>query len=333
MSKAIEADPGASTPLDTALYAVAAVALVVFASPPVALVTGAALALFATHPFPSAGRKLTKILLQTCVVLLGFGMDLPLVLRVGLHGAVFAAVSIAVTLLAGMWLGPRLALDGKTSALIASGTAICGGSAIAAVSSVIAASEAQIAVSIGTVFLLNGVSLYLFPWVGHALHLSQGQFGLWAGVAIHDISSVVGAGMSYGAEALQTATAVKLSRTLWIVPVTLAVGAYMTRRTHATVGGGRIRSVVSSATFPLFIGLFLAASLTRSLVPAVADWSPLIAAGARRGMVLVLFLVGSSLSLRALKAVGWRAFASGVVLWAAVSAATLAVILGLGLAA
>ncbi len=219
----------------TALILVAA-GLILWSSPPTALVAGILFALLIGHPFAHWNHHVTKWLLQICVVLLGFGMNLPAVLRLGLNGSLFAATTIGATLLLGWWVGRRLALDRKTTTLISVGTAICGGSAIAAVSSVIAASEAEIAVSIGTIFLLNAVALYVFPLAGHLLHLSQAQFGLWAGVAIHDISSVVGAGMSYGPDALQTATAVKLSRTLWIVPLTLAIAFGLGRRARAGAG-------------------------------------------------------------------------------------------------
>src|SRR6516162_1490234 len=201
-------------------FAILALALVAWGSPPLALVAGMIFALFFGAPFPSHGPRLSKTLLQVCVVLLGFSMNLPVVLRAGLNGSLFAVATIGTTLVLGFWLGGRLALNSKTSALISAGTAICGGSAIAAVGSVIAVTEAEIAVAIGTVFLLNAAALYLFPLAGHALHLSQTEFGLWAGVAIHDISSVVGAAMSYGSGSLETATAVKLSRTLWIAPLT-----------------------------------------------------------------------------------------------------------------
>ena len=187
--------------------------------------------------------------------------------------------------------------------------------------------------SIGTVFLLNTAALYLFPLAGHLLHLSQAQFGLWAGVAIHDISSVVGAGLSYGPDALQTATAVKLSRTLWIVPLTLALAFGLARRKAHTVGvegcqpPKRIKLVV-----PWFIGLFLLASLTRSYLPAVAGWSPWISEIAHRGMILVLFLIVASLSLRALRVVGWRTGVTGLALWLFISTTSLLAICGLHLA-
>src|SRR5215469_9594256 len=220
---------------------VVAAALLLWASPPIALISGILFALVIGHPFARLNHKVTKWLLQTCVVLLGFGMDLPVVLRLGLNGSLFAAATIGATLLLGWWLGRKLKLDWKTSALISAGTAICGGSAIAAVSSVIAATEAEIAVSVGTIFLLNAVALYVFPPVGHLLHLSQAQFGLWAGVAIHDISSVVGVGLSYGTDALNTATAVKLSRSLWIVPLTLGMAFTFGRNQRAAADAKETR--------------------------------------------------------------------------------------------
>lgn len=311
--------PGRSARL-IALAAVAA-ALVLWASPPIALVAGILFSLLIGHPFAHLNHRATRWLLQGCVVLLGFGMNLPEVLRLGFDGSVFAAATIGATLLLGRWLGRRLALNSRTSLLVSAGTAICGGSAIAAVSSVIAASEAEIAVSIGTIFLLNAVALYVFPLAGHLLHLSQEQFGLWAGVAIHDISSVVGAGLSYGPNALQVAIAVKLSRTLWIVPLTLAIAYYAGVRTMPT--GRTQRATKRKIPVPWFIAFFLLASLLSSYVPAVAAWSPQVSLVARRGMILVLFLIGTSLSLRALRVVGWRTVASGLSLWLFISIGSL----------
>ena len=306
--------------------AVVVICLMLWASPPTALVAGILFALVIGHPFAHWNHHVTKWLLQICVVLLGFGMNLPMVLRLGLNGSVFAAATIGATLLLGWWVGSRMALDSKTSTLISVGTAICGGSAIAAVSSVIGASEAEIAVSIGTLFLLNAVALYVFPLTGHLLHLSQAQFGLWAGVAIHDISSVVGAGMSYGPDALTTATAVKLSRTLWIVPLTVALAFGFARRKPADAEFPR-RNKHFKIAVPWFIGFFLLASLLRSYVPVISTWSPQLSEIARRGMILVLFLIGTSLSVRALRVVGWRTVATGLALWLFVSIGSLAAIL------
>lgn len=307
-----------------------AAALMAYATPAMALVAGLLVALVIGHPISRWSAPATKWLLQACVILLGFGMNLPAVLRLGLDGSLFAAATIAFTLLLGWWLGRRLGLAPRVSLLVSAGTAICGGSAIAAVSSVIGATEAEIAVSMGVIFLLNAVALYAFPFAGHLLHLTQGQFGLWAGVAIHDISSVVGAGLSYGPAALQTAVAVKLSRSLWIVPLTLAI-AYKAGARSSTAAE-MPRSARTWRTAPWFIAAFLIASLASSAVPAVAAFGPLLSGVARRGMVLVLFLIGTSLSLRALRVVGWRTVANGGILWLVGSIGTLAAILGFRLA-
>jgi uncharacterized integral membrane protein (TIGR00698 family) len=308
-----------------AALALAAAALLRWASPPAALATGILFARLIGQPLARWNHQATKWLLQGSVVLLGFGMTLPGVLRSGADGSLFAAATIGATLLLGRWLGRRLKLGANTSLLISAGTAICGGSAVAAVSSVIGASEAEIAVSIGTIFLLNAVALYAFPLVGHLLHLSPSQFGLWAGVAIHDISSVVGAGLTYGRGSLPTALAVKLSRTLWIVPVTLAI-ALRARRRAGAEGASRPRGF--SVPVPAFIVFFLLASLLRSYVPGMEGWAPLLSAIARHGMVLVLFLIGTSLSAHALRVVGWRTAAAGLALWLFVSAGSLGAIIG-----
>lgn len=305
--------------------ALAAAALLRWASPPVALAAGILFARLIGQPLARWHHQATKWLLQGSVVLLGFGMTLPAVLRSGADGSLFAAATIGATLLLGRWLGRRLKLGANTSLLISAGTAICGGSAVAAVSSVIGASEAEIAVSIGTIFLLNAVALYVFPVVGHLLHLNPSQFGLWAGVAIHDISSVVGAGLTYGRGSLPTALAVKLSRTLWIVPVTLAI-ALRARRRAGAEGASRPRGF--PVPVPAFIALFLLASVLRSYVPGMEAWAPLLSAIARHGMSLVLFQIGTSLSAHALRVVGWRTAAAGLALWLFVSAGSLGAIIG-----
>ena len=217
----------------------------------------------------------------------------------------------------------------KTSALISAGTAICGGSAIAAVGSVIGVAEGEITVAMGTVFILNAVALYLFPVLGHAMHMSQVQFGTWAGVAIHDISSVVGAASHYGLSALQTATAVKLSRALWIIPVAFGA-AYLFRprmgtRMHDEIGttpAGKPKVAV-----PWFVGFFLLASLLRSYVPGVAHAAPALSHVATVGLTLTLFLIGAGLSARTLRRVGWRPLLQGVVLWVFISVASLGIIM------
>jgi uncharacterized integral membrane protein (TIGR00698 family) len=315
---------GSGPRLKTGSVFLLAAGLVYVGSPGLALLAGLVLALLLNHPVGRWHQPVAKGLLQVCVVLLGFGVDLPVVLQLGLRGSLLAACTIAATLGLGWWLGRRLKLERKTTLLIASGTAICGGSAIAAVSTVIAATEAEIAVSLGTVFLLNAVALAVFPPLGHWLHLSQPQFGLWAGVAIHDISSVVGAGLSYGTEALNTATAVKLSRTLWIVPLTLGLAFALGRNSHFNPAPGTVAGRPHFKTMmPWFIGCFLLASLLRSALPAVTAWLPLISSLARRGLVLGLFLIGTSLSVRTLRAVGWRAAVLGILLWGFISGSSL----------
>ncbi len=289
-------------------------------TPPEALAVGMALALLVGNPYAARTAVTAKLLLQAAVAALGFNMDLHAVARVGVQGFWFAAVTIAFTWVVGYTLGRWLRLHPLTTTLVCAGTAICGGSAIAAVGSVIAAGEAEMSVSLATVFLLNAVALFVFPMVGHYLGLTQAQFGTWAGVAIHDISSVVGAASSYGHQALQVATAVKLSRALWIVPVSLAA-ALIYRR-----GTGRPGAGAPWIALPWFIGLFLLASLARTLVPAVADAAPLITAVAEHAMTLTLFLIGAGLARHTLRSVGVRALVLGVLLWVGISLGSLAVI-------
>ena len=307
-------------PARQALFLIAAVfCLTPWASPPLALALGMALALTHENPFHQVGRVTAKHLLQGCVILLGFGMDLGVVLKAGVHGATFGAATIATTFALGGWIGRRLRINAKTSVLISAGTAICGGSAIAAVGTVTGAAEGEMTVAMGTVFLLNAVALYLFPILGHALHLSQTQFGTWAGIAIHDISSVVGAASKYGLSALQTATAVKLSRALWIVPVSLVAGrVFRTQRTAQAKGHPEM---------PWFIGLFLLASVARTALPRVASIAPAMSHLAQIGLTLTLFLIGAGLSKQILRAVGWKPMAQGILLWLFISVVSLLVIL------
>lgn len=291
-------------------------------SPGIALITGIVFALTIGNPYAKASRKASKWLLQASVVALGFGMNLQAVLHVGLTGFWFAAGTISGTWLIGHFLGRALGIRMKTAHLVCAGTAICGGSAIAAVGTVIAAGEAELSVALGTVFLLNAVALFLFPVMGHWLGLSQTQFGTWAGVAIHDISSVVGASAQYGTHALQVATAVKLSRALWIVPVSIAASVIARRARRAegdTSTGGKI-------TIPWFIGLFILASLARTYSPAVAHVAPMITEGAEKALTLTLFLIGAGLARHTLKAVGVRPLIMGVVLWAGISSVALWVV-------
>ena len=277
-------------------------------SPPIALALGLVLAFTIGNPFRTA--KVTKLLLQISVVGLGFGMNLQKVLEAGRTGVLFTIATIAGTLLLGYALGRAMKIQRTTAHLISSGTAICGGSAIAAVGPVVGASEEEMSVSLGTVFILNSVGLFLFPIIGKALHLSQMQFGVWAAIAIHDTSSVVGAASSYGAEALQIATTVKLARALWIVPLTIGT-AFAFRRKSTKI------------TIPWFILYFLLAAVVRTYVPAPVELWDVLVRLARIGLTITLFLIGASLSRKSLAAVGIRPLILGVTLWILISAAGL----------
>ncbi|MGH9393643.1 MAG: YeiH family protein, partial [Terriglobales bacterium] len=262
------------------LFAAAAVfCLTPWASPGLALALGMLLALTVENPYLRRSRPFAKHSLQVSVVLLGFGMNLGAVARAGERGMGLALLTISGTFLLAALLAGWLRIPSRVSILIAAGTAICGGSAIAAVSAVVDAAEAEMSVAMGTVFLLNAVALYLFPRLGHWLGLSQVQFGTWAGMAIHDISSVVGAASTYGLAALQTATAVKLSRALWIVPVALLAGW---KFKPAIAGAAAKRKL----QIPWFIGCFLLASLARTLLPPLAAWGPALSRLAVIGLTL-----------------------------------------------
>jgi uncharacterized integral membrane protein (TIGR00698 family) len=316
-----------------AAFVLLVVVLIFFGSPVASLVAGIVFSLVLGHPHARLGHGFTKWIFQGCVVLLGFGMDLEKVIRAGISGALFAAITITATLAAGFWLGRRLGIGAKTSALIASGTAICGGSAIAAVGPVIAATEAEMGIAVGSIFLLNAAALVVFPYVGYALHLTQHQFGVWAGIGIHDISSVVGASSVYGREALQTATAVKLSRALWIVPLTVGMSVFLARR-HAPASPGQGACPEGRArrrpkgVMPWFIGFFGLASLLRSVLPAVARISPQIDHVAKGGMIVALCLIGAGISPAVLRKLGWKVALQAVLLWCFISVAALLIALG-----
>jgi uncharacterized integral membrane protein (TIGR00698 family) len=291
-------------------------------SPPVALVGGIAFGFAVEHPLRAESARLAKFLLMASVVALGFGMNLAEVVHVGRSGFAYTAVSISVAMGLGLLLGRVLQVGGKASFLISAGTAICGGSAIAAVAPITEASEEEISVSMGTVFLLNSVALLLFPFVGHLLKLDQNQFGLWAALAIHDTSSVVGAAAAYGAQALQIGTTVKLARALWIVPVSLLTAGYMARiaaRRGKTAGAAKV-------TMPWFILLFCGAAALSTYAPRFhAGFMALNHLG-KLGLTATLFLIGTSLSKKTLQQVGMRPLVQGVALWVIVGSASLAAI-------
>ena len=284
-------------------------------SPPVALATGLCFGLLLVHPLRRESGALAKTLLQLSVVALGFGMNLFQVLEVGRSGFLYTALSIVGSIALGLLLGRVLRVKEHASLLITVGTAICGGSAIAAVAPILDASEEEISIAMGTVFILNSVALFVFPAVGHALGLSQDQFGLWAALAIHDTSSVVGASAKYGNEALLIGTTVKLARALWIIPVSLAVAAWY----HAQARRAGTASSRSSMKWPWFILFFCLASVWRTYQPGLIPFFDTLARLGKIGLTATLFLIGSGLSRRTLQQVGYRPMLQGALLWIVVA--------------
>ena len=280
-----------------------------FISPPVALAAGVCFGLSFAHPYSALSHNLSKILLQVSVVALGFGMNLHEVLKAGRSGFAYTALGIILTLGLGMMLGKALRVAGNSSYLITSGTAICGGSAIAAIGPILQASDEEMAVSLGAVFILNSVALLIFPPIGAALHLTQAQFGFWAALAIHDTSSVVGAAARYGPQALVVGTTVKLARALWIVPLALATAAIKGNKTRVPL--------------PWFILFFCLAAVLNTYFPALAHFDKLMFAAGRLGLTATLFLIGTGISRATVKAVGWRPLLLGIDLWITVAGGTL----------
>jgi len=279
-------------------------------SRPLALLLGLIIAQLMGNPYTQLPHKATQWLLQASVVGLGFGMNIVSALQAGKEGILFTIISIVTVLTIGILAGRFLKIDKITSFLISAGTAICGGSAIAALSPVVKAEEKQISVSLGVIFTLNSIALFLFPVIGHHLHLSQTQFGLWCAIAIHDTSSVVGAASHYGAQALQVATTVKLARALWIIPL-----AFISTIAFKT-GSKRVK-------IPYFIGLFILAMLINTYVPFIKPIVPYLTDIAKIGLTLTLFLIGSGLSFRKLKSVGVVPLFQGVMLWVFISGMSL----------
>jgi uncharacterized integral membrane protein (TIGR00698 family) len=290
-----------------------------FVSPPIALLGGLVYGLVLTHPFQVDSKRLAKFLLQASVVALGFGMNLHEVLHVGRSGFLYTAVSITAAMLLGLGLGYLLEVGKKSSFLISVGTAICGGSAIAAIGPILQANEEEMAVSLGTIFILNSIALLIFPPIGNALHLSQSQFGLWAALAIHDTSSVVGAATKFGPQALVIGTTVKLARALWIVPLALATAAIMRRRSKEASGGQSSLRI----QFPWFIAFFVFAAVLNTYFPAFERPAKWLYTLGRLGLTSTLFLIGSGISRATLKEVGWRPLLLGVLLWLGVGLTSL----------
>lgn len=285
-------------------------------TPPMALFAGLLFALFCGRPFPVVNKKCSKYLLQCSVVGLGFGMNLQEALASGGEGMAFTIVSVFGTLALGWLIGRKLiGVDRNTSYLISSGTAICGGSAIAAVAPVLKAREGETSVALGTVFVLNAIALFVFPVIGRAIGLNEQEFGTWAAIAIHDTSSVVGAGAAYGEEALRVATTIKLTRALWIIPVAMLTAFIF-------------KSKGKKVAVPWFILFFVLAMLANTYLPSsFAPVGGAIASFARKCLTLTMFFIGASLSPGVLKQVGLKPFLQGVVLWVAVSLLSLGYIL------
>ena len=309
--------------LYAAVAALAGVLLVALGAPSwLALGSGIALALISGPRPPAFVNRMTALALQLGVVALGAGMNLVVVWRVGTSGAAITALTLSLALALASVLGRRLRVPGATPLLIGVGTAICGGSAIAAVSSVVEPDEHELSASLAIVFVLNAVGLVLFPVLGHALGLSQPVFGRWAALAIHDTSSVVGAGMAYGAQALQIATTTKLARALWIVPITIALAVVRASRGSNGNTLARLRTV----RWPYFIVAFVAMAATFTWTPALAPLSHPVVVIGQRALVLALYLIGLSLSRAALAKIGVRPLVLGVVLWILVGTASLALV-------
>lgn len=283
-------------------------------TPPIALLLGLVVANLSGHPFLPFNHIAIRILLQISVVGLGFGMNVNSALSIGSTSLLFTIGSIVSTILIGFLLGKWLSIERKTSHLISCGTAICGGSAIAAIAPIIKSDEKQTSVALGVIFILNSVALFLFPAVGHWLNLSQPEFGLWCAIAIHDTSSVVGAANKYGPEALQIATTVKLARALWIIPVALITTVIFKNKS------GKIK-------IPYFIGLFVLAMILNTYIPQIAQFSPDIVFVSKIGLTITLFLIGSGLNFNVIKAVGFRPLFQGILLWGVIAATTLFFIL------
>ena len=288
-------------------------------SPALALVAGIVFGFNFEHPFRLESGRLAKRLLQASVVALGFGMNLKQVVHAGRSGFVYTAISITCAMIIGLVFGRLFKVTTRTSFLIAVGTAICGGSAIAAVAPITGATDEEISVSMGIIFLLNSIALLTFPAIGHAFHMSQNQFGLWSALAIHDTSSVVGAAEKYGHEALVIGTTVKLARALWIVPVSLLAAAYGTRSPSAASPEAEVR-------FPWFILLFCLAAAAGTYLPRFAAGYSALSHLGRMGLTATLFLIGASLSKSSLQQVGVRPLIQGIALWTLVAGISLAAI-------
>ena len=312
------------------LFLLCLIACIIFnVPPPIALLMGLIIAIVIGHPLLQHNKKATTLLLQISVVCLGFNMNFEHAMKAGKDGFLFTVGTIGITLIAGYFIGKKLKIDKNTSLLISNGTAICGGSAIAAIAPIVKANDQQISVSLGTIFILNSIALLIFPPIGHFLNLSAEQFGTWCAIAIHDTSSVVGAATNYkdtlGHEALPIATTIKLERALWIIPIALATAYFQKSE-------GKIK-------IPYFIFYFILAILAATYLPVYfpalnnkIEGSTLFEyfyMFGRKGLVVTLFLIGSGLSLTTIRQVGWRPILQGVLLWIIIGSVSLTVIRGI----
>lgn len=285
-----------------------------FVTPPIALLLGLVIANLFGHPFIHLNHKATNVLLQVSVVGLGFGMNVQNAITAGKSGFFLTITSIISTLILGFFIGKWFKIEKKTSHLISCGTAICGGSAIAAIAPVIKSDEKQTSVALGVIFILNSVALFLFPIMGHQFHLTQNEFGLWCAIAIHDTSSVVGAASKYGPEALHIATTVKLARALWILPVALGTAIIFKNKS------GKIK-------IPYFILFFILAIILHTYVPQITFFAPYIVSFSEIGLTLTLFLIGAGLNIAVLKSVGLRPLFQGILLWLCIAGMSLMAIM------
>lgn len=301
MIKSTYLELSGNEPLKKGLFIAVAIA-VMFTSPAVALFTGLVFALTLGNPYMSESKNISKKLLQYSVVGLGFGMNLHSSLESGKDGMLFTIISVSAIMIVGCILGKKMKLPKGTSYLISAGTAICGGSAIAAVAPLTKSNESEISVSLATIFILNAIALFIFPPIGHALNLTDHQFGTWAAMAIHDTSSVVGAGAAYSQKALEVATTVKLTRALWIIPLAF-VTTFIFKEKDAKIN------------IPWFIFFFVLAMIANTYINIPEQITTAIVFLSKKALVLTLFLIGGGLSTKVIKSVGVRPMILGVGLW------------------
>lgn len=283
-------------------------------SPAIALFTGLIFALVFPMPYPKFNKKASKYLLQASVVGLGFGMNVNESLKSGAEGMMFTIISVFAVMTFGVMIGYWMHINRKTAYLISSGTAICGGSAIAAVGPVVKASDHEMAVSLGVIFMLNAIALFIFPPMGHIFGMTQEQFGTWAAIAIHDTSSVIGAGAAYGQEALKIATLVKLTRALWIIPLALITMMLF-------------RDKTAKISIPWFIFMFIGAMLVNTYVDLPHWLTSVLVYIAHKGLVLTLFFIGAGLSVAAIKKVGVKPLVLAVALWVIIGVSSFFVVM------